>query len=150
MRIAGISGLVDVTIDLGPVGTSRSIARFDGAHNEASIRVLVEVLDSMPKKRTVFVVAIAQDKDIPAMLPLLASRADAFIVTRTSNPRAAAPADLKAMLARLCATPVRTAETPAAAFERARKLAAPGDRICVTGSMYLAGDVLRVIQKGGG
>jgi len=115
----------------------------DGAHNPASVAVLVDVLAGLPKKKTVFVFGVAADKAVASMLTLLARHGDEFIFTRTGNPRAAEPEELKAMLAEIdpakCA---RTFDRPADALEAATSRAAPDHRICVTGSMYLAGDVL--------
>jgi len=121
----------------------------DGAHNPASVAVLCEVLDALPAKRTVFVVGVAADKDVPAMLRLLAPRADAFVFTTTNNPRAATPKALREMLAGIDpAKPAQTEPSPGAALELARGLVTPGDRICATGSMYLAGDLLTSLKKG--
>ncbi len=118
----------------------------DGAHNVASVSALLETLDGLPRKRTVFVVAIAADKNVDAVLRLLAPRGDAFVVTRTPNPRAADPATLKAALEALGADAVDIAGTPADALALARMLAGPVDRICITGSMYLAGDILALFS----
>jgi len=120
----------------------------DGAHNPASVAVLAETLAAFPPKKTIFVVGIARDKDIPRMLELLAPCGDEFIVTKTGNPRAAEPEDLRDMLAALCAKPVHAAATPADALKLARARARPADRICVTGSMYLAGDALNALGHG--
>ncbi len=114
----------------------------DGAHNTASIEVLVEALATLPPRRTIFVLAIARDKDIPAMLRLLAPHGADFIVTKTGNPRAADPAGLKKLLEELGAKSIHAAETPAKALDLARSHAGPADRICFTGSMYLAGNIL--------
>ena len=114
----------------------------DGAHNVASVKVLLDTLAAMPPKKTTFVVGIAADKDVDAVLRLLAPRGDMFVVTRTSNPRAADPADLKASLEVLGAEDVAEADTPAAALELAQSQTPSDGRICVTGSMYLAGDIL--------
>jgi dihydrofolate synthase/folylpolyglutamate synthase len=121
----------------------------DGAHNVASITVLLATLDSLPPKPTTFVVGIAGDKDVPAVVGLLAARGDAFVVTRAGNPRAEQPERLKALIQ--AAAPgkrVDVADTPAEAVELARARAKPGDRICVTGSMYLAGDALKLFRQG--
>jgi len=121
----------------------------DGAHNPASVTVLTDVLAALPKKKTILVFGVAGDKDVPSMLRLLAPHGDEFLFTRTGNPRAAEPEELKAMLAEIDpAKPARALDAPADALEAARRLATPGDRICITGSMYLAGDVLTIIQKG--
>jgi len=114
----------------------------DGAHNVASVEALLETLDALPPKKTTFVIGIARDKDVHSILSLLAPRGEAFVVTRTSNPRAADPANLMAGLEGLGAKAVHVADTPAAALELALGQASPSDRICVTGSMYLAGDAL--------
>ncbi len=119
----------------------------DGAHNPASITALTEVLDSLPRKKTIFVVGIAADKDIASMLELVIPRGDEFIFTKTANPRAAEPAHLKSLLQRVCHKPVYTAATPPEALELARNRADSADRICVTGSMYLAGEVLPIVEK---
>jgi dihydrofolate synthase/folylpolyglutamate synthase len=115
----------------------------DGAHNPASVTVLLDALAELPERRTIFVFGAAADKDIPTMLSLLAPAADAFVFTRTANPRAADTARLTGILAQLgVRAPADAAPTPAEALDRARSLAAAADRIVVCGSMYLAGDLL--------
>jgi dihydrofolate synthase/folylpolyglutamate synthase len=119
----------------------------DGAHNPASVAALVAVLDGLPRRRTVFVVGIAADKNIPEMLELLAPRADEFIFTATGNPRAATPEQLEAMLRQIDASvPAVVAIPPVRALETAAEVAAPADRVCVTGSMYLAGEALKLLS----
>ena len=123
----------------------------DGAHNPASAAVLVDVLAGLPRKRTVFVVGIAADKDIPSMLRLLAPWGDEFVFTRTGNPRAAQPSDLKSLLEGIRpGTACHVTGTPAEAIGLARSLASPADRICITGSMYLAGDALAILAPRAG
>ena len=121
----------------------------DGGHNVASITALLDTLAALPPKTTTFVVGIAADKDVDAVLRLLAPQAEAFVVTRTSNPRAADTADLKASLEALGAENVTEAATPAAALDLARSQTPPSGRICVTGSMYLAGDSLAQLPGAG-
>jgi dihydrofolate synthase/folylpolyglutamate synthase len=101
----------------------------------------------MPRAKTVFVVGIAGDKDVDRMLERLAPQAAAFVFTRTGNPRAAPPEDLAARLAEVGpGKPADAAAKPAEALDRARELVGPADRIVVTGSMYLAGDILRILR----
>jgi len=119
----------------------------DGAHNPASIAVLVEALAAMPKKRTIFIVGIARDKEIRAMVELLAPHGDRFIVTKTANPRAAEPEELRAAIESVAPQKMAlVAESPAAALRIARDRVGPADRIVATGSMYLAGDVLTALR----
>jgi len=121
----------------------------DGAHNPASISALIEALGEPPPKRTIFVVGIAADKAIGPMLERLGSCGEEFVFTRTNNPRAADPAHLKEVLAEVApGKAAHVAQTPAEALDLARGHAGPNDRICVTGSMYLAGDALARLQGG--
>ncbi|MFW6158731.1 MAG: bifunctional folylpolyglutamate synthase/dihydrofolate synthase [Planctomycetota bacterium] len=120
----------------------------DGAHNPASIGVLLDTLADLAPKRTVFVVAVNADKDVTRMLRLLADAADAFVFTRTDNPRAAPPDDLEDRLAEMAPdAPCRAADEPGRALDLARELAGADDRIVVTGSMYLAGDALMILDR---
>lgn len=123
----------------------------DGAHNIASINALLETLGELVPRRTIFVVAINADKDVAGILRRLAGAGDAFVVTKTSNPRATPPDDLERLLADLAPDkPVYTADEPRAALDRAQDLAGPDDRIVVAGSMYVAGDVLNILEGRGG
>jgi dihydrofolate synthase / folylpolyglutamate synthase len=114
----------------------------DGAHNGDSAHKLVQSLgESFPGRRLVLVVGTSQDKDITRILAELAPAADALVLTRSLHPRAWI--DLEELAAR--AEPLlRDARTPIVlvpevpeAIERARKLAGPGDLICVTGSLFV-------------
>lgn len=120
----------------------------DGAHNPASIGVLLDTLGDLAPRRTVFVVAVNADKDVAGMLRLLADAADAFVFTRTDNPRAAPPDELRGRLADIVPdAQSRAVDEPARALELARELAGADDRIVVTGSMYLAGDALTILDR---
>ena len=121
----------------------------DGAHNVASITALLDTLAALPPKKTTFVVGIAADKNVDAVLRLLAPRGDAFVVVRTSNPRAADTATLKESLEASGAKNITVAPTPVAALDLARSQTPPSGRICVTGSMYLAGDTLAQLPRAG-
>lgn len=116
----------------------------DGAHNEASARALTDTLASLPRRRTIFIVAIARDKDIAGIARTLAQSGDEFITTRTENPRAALPEDLAEAFKRESQKPVSSAVTPEKALELARSKADANTRICCTGSLYLVGELIRI------
>ncbi len=107
---------------------------WDGAHNPAGIRWLVERL---PRADYAIVASILRDKDADEMLEELACVGDRFIATASSNPRALPAADL-AHQARAHFASVEAVDDPAGAVERAHELA---DHVLVTGSLYLLADL---------
>ncbi|MBE3098721.1 MAG: bifunctional folylpolyglutamate synthase/dihydrofolate synthase [Planctomycetes bacterium] len=120
----------------------------DGAHNRASMERLMEGLGAhFAGRRLVFVFAAAADKDVDGMLEVLAGAGGAGMVfTRTSNPRAADPADLAARFARAAGYGGQAAPDVAAALRAARGLAAPDALVVVTGSLYLVGEAKEMIN----
>jgi dihydrofolate synthase/folylpolyglutamate synthase len=120
---------------------------FDGAHNAAGARALRDYLDEFARGAPVTLVFGAmRDKDLEEIAATLFPAADKLILTRPTNARAAA---LDA-LARLAAAhglkgqPI-LAESPAAALRAAEGCTPPGGIICVTGSLYLIGEVKSLI-----
>ncbi len=114
----------------------------DGAHNPGGARALAASLrDFFGDAPVTFVVGILRDKDARAILAELAPLARRLILTASSNPRAADPAALCAVLpgslprAEIVSSPVE------ALAMAARPPSAP--IICVAGSLSLVGDVLR-------
>jgi dihydrofolate synthase / folylpolyglutamate synthase len=114
----------------------------DGAHNGDSARKLVQSLgEAFPGRRLVLVLGTSQDKDIARILAELAPAASALVLTRSSHPRAWI--DLEELAARAepllrdARTPLVIAPEVPAALEQARRLAGPGDLICVTGSLFV-------------
>ncbi|ATP41280.1 bifunctional folylpolyglutamate synthase/dihydrofolate synthase [Solibacillus sp. R5-41] len=62
---------------------------FDGAHNPASIRMLVDTIkQQFPGKRIEFVLGILADKDVEAVLRILEEVGDAFYFVNLENERA--------------------------------------------------------------
>jgi dihydrofolate synthase/folylpolyglutamate synthase len=114
----------------------------DAAHNVASAKALVEVLnESFTVRRRILVFASTQEKDIPGMLRELLGQFDEVILTQYSdNPRAVPVEDLAAAASELASAlpEFRICPRPADAWKTARELASPEDLICVTGSFYIA------------
>jgi len=119
----------------------------DGAHNPGGARALATSLrDFFGDAAVTFVVGILRDKDAGAMLDELAPLARRLILTASSNPRAAGPAELRAAVP--ASVPrVEIAPSPVEALAMAaRPPATPV--ICVAGSLSLIGDVLRHLVGG--
>ncbi len=116
----------------------------DGAHNPPGAAALAAHLDAVGLSGTVdLLFGGMADKDLPAVLAPLAGRARRVVLVAPDSPRAEAPARL-AERARLSGA--ETAASVAAGL--ARLDAAGGDGpILVAGSLYLAGDVLRLAAE---
>src|SRR5262249_33088990 len=114
----------------------------DGAHNPAGARALaVSLRDVFGDARVSFVLGILADKDAAGIIGALAPLADRIILVAPTSRRATAPDALRALVPATVLA-VELAGSPAEALERAgRGAAAPV--ICVAGSLFLIGDVLR-------
>jgi dihydrofolate synthase/folylpolyglutamate synthase len=107
----------------------------DGAHTPAAVDWLLERL---PEPHDYVVVAsILGDKDAAGILARLARAGRTLVATASTNPRAL-PAETVADLARPLFDAVHTAPEPAAALALGHDL---GERVLVTGSLYLLADL---------
>jgi dihydrofolate synthase/folylpolyglutamate synthase len=111
----------------------------DGAHNPAGARALAASLRAyFPGRPVTFVIGILADKDAGGILDALRPLAARIVLTAATNPRAAAPAALRALLP---GARVEVAGSPREALARARP-EEPDGLVCVAGSLSLIGDVL--------
>jgi len=120
----------------------------DGAHNPASARVLRQFLlenYASRKKKIVLVFGAMQDKDLEGMMEALFPCAARVILTRAETPRAADPMFLETLGRRHHPSAVR-APSLSAALSAARNEAGPDGVVCVTGSLYLVGDVKTLLE----
>jgi dihydrofolate synthase / folylpolyglutamate synthase len=114
----------------------------DGAHNPAGARALAGSLrDVFGETRITFVLGILADKDAAGIVDALAPLAGRVIVVAPPSPRAIAPAALGALVPATIAR-VESAGSPAEALQRAAQDAS-APVICVAGSLFLIGEVLR-------
>jgi dihydrofolate synthase/folylpolyglutamate synthase len=115
----------------------------DGAHNPHGVRYLVERLRGSEPQGVIpdytLVVSILNDKDADEMLRELRRAGSRLIATRSSSARALPPQVL-ADLARRHFDHVEVRDDPAEALARAHEL---GERVLVTGSLYLLGDIVQ-------
>ena len=85
-----------------------------------------------------------RDKAISEIAEILFPLADRVIATRAENPRAASPEEIRQAAART-GVEIELAEDVAQALGRARELAQAGAAVVITGSIYLVGEVMRII-----
>ncbi|MCC6417696.1 MAG: bifunctional folylpolyglutamate synthase/dihydrofolate synthase [Gemmataceae bacterium] len=130
----------------------RPLVVLDCAHNLASAEALLDTLQtSFPlpaagpdgaAPRRLLVFAGSADKDLAGMFRVLAPHfGHAYLTPFTSNPRAVRPERLAEILRGVSALPCTLCASPAEAWESARAAARPSDLVCVTGSVFLAGEL---------
>lgn len=141
---AVVSGLANVTwpARLEVVGR-RPLVVLDCAHNLASAECVRDTLrDSFPATRRYLIFAGSSDKDLPGMLRVLAPEFAHIYLTRYSNsPRGVPTEQLAALLTAVADVPYSQWPTSAEAWSAARAAATPDDLICITGSVFLAGEM---------
>jgi dihydrofolate synthase/folylpolyglutamate synthase len=116
----------------------------DVAHNPAGAWALRSCLSERYEGRPlIFVFGAMRDKAISEMTEILFPLAERVIATRPENPRAASPEEIQQAAART-GVETESVEDVAGAVERARALAGNGV-IVITGSIYLVGEVMRLI-----
>ncbi|MER3523055.1 MAG: dihydrofolate synthase [Ignavibacteria bacterium] len=118
----------------------------DVAHNADGMRTLVETLPARSSKNMIAVFGVLTDKDYASMCRLLGARVRHVVTVRAHTSRALPATTLAREFARCGyrATPARNVQH---GLMIARKLAAPGDTILVTGSHYVVGEALTLIEQ---
>jgi dihydrofolate synthase/folylpolyglutamate synthase len=121
----------------------------DCAHNVASAEALVETLQtSFTSARRLLVFASSNDKDIAGIFRALAPHFSHAFLTRFGNsPRSVSPQDLAELLKRSAQLPYSVFETATQAWQAAHANASAADLICITGSVFLAGELRPVLVK---
>jgi dihydrofolate synthase/folylpolyglutamate synthase len=147
------------------------IVVLDCAHNVASAQALVDTLRaSFPPTRSeiqgngatssqgtrqkdclqkrLLIVAGSSDKDLAGILQVLTPPFAHVYLTRYSHsPRAVPVERLAEILRQQSQTPFTLCPTPADAWRAARETAGPDDLICITGSVFLAGELRPLLLK---
>jgi dihydrofolate synthase/folylpolyglutamate synthase len=128
---------------------ARPTVILDTAHNVPSAEALVNTLrESFPvsgTKRVVF--AVSSDKQFAEILRILAGHFDHFHLTKYgNNPRCVPPEKLAAVLREVAPGKPFTAHLNSLdALAAARAAAGENDLVCVTGSVFLAGELRPVL-----
>ncbi len=125
----------------------------DGAHNPVSIRQLKQSLadyiseeDKKAFGKRILVIGASEDKDIGAIVAELANDFDLVIATYSSHPRAMDAALVAAEFRKYNIGLYKT-ETVAGALEKAFSMAQEEDLVCITGSLFVVGDAIQLINR---
>jgi dihydrofolate synthase/folylpolyglutamate synthase len=117
----------------------------DGAHNPAGCAALAAYLkDHQRNRSTVLLFASMKDKPAGSMLDLLCPLARKVIVTRVPVPRGETP-EVLGRLARDRHPDVARADSVEEALVLARDAAGPDGLVVISGSLYLVGEIKKVL-----
>ena len=121
----------------------------DGAHNPAGAAALKESLDAtFAGEKRVLLLGILEDKDYRAMLRTLVRADDRVVITPPASSRAGDPENL-ARVAREITQEVEVVPAADAALSRALDRAAGRRILCAAGSLYLIGNLRRLLLERG-
>lgn len=122
----------------------------DGAHNEDAAKALVDTWSKLTGGlRMGLVAGMCEDKDVASFLSAFSGVAEKGWTVPLSIDRGMMPTNLLSSL-KLFVSESSACDTLAEALEEARKWAlAEGAGLCVTGSLFLVGDVLELQGRDG-
>ena len=115
----------------------------DGGHNPGGIKALKESLKKENRKITL-VLAMMADKDYKECIADIISVAESVVATEVDMPRSLKAWEIKAVCDENGADCIEKADI-ASAIETAKAMA-NGGLVCVCGSLYLAGEVKRLLK----
>lgn len=119
---------------------------FDVAHNPDGAWALRAALSHMySDRKLVLLFGAMRDKAVAEIASILFPLAFAVVATRADNPRAATPEEIAEAGARTGAETVVENQVPAA-LEKAKALAGSDGVVIVTGSIYLVGEIMRLLS----
>jgi dihydrofolate synthase/folylpolyglutamate synthase len=116
----------------------------DGAHNRAGVEALKEALPELcGSARPTLIVGLLADKEVGPMLGQLVPMAGRILTVPVANPRTLGSDEVRAaVMATGLGRPVRAASSLAEAL----RWAAADPVVVVTGSLYLIGEALELLE----
>jgi dihydrofolate synthase/folylpolyglutamate synthase len=121
----------------------------DGAHNPAGARALRAYLDEFEGRKVTLVFGAMRDKALAELGSVLFPFAERLVLTEPRSPRAATVEELlRAVPAEDPPHSVALAPSAADALTLARAQTPTGGTICVTGSLYLVGEIKALLAAG--
>lgn len=120
---------------------------FDGAHNAAGAQALRTYLDEFVKAPVTLLFGAMRDKDLREVSSMLFPAAQRVILTQINNPRAATPEMLLEAVPRsFDSSKLMLTYSVREAWNRALDVTPRSGIICVSGSLYLIGEVRSLIS----
>jgi len=121
----------------------------DGAHNPAGMKVLEDTLrNDFEYEKLILVLGILSDKNIKEILKIIVPLTDIIVTTKSCNPRACDPPQLKKMIEDLKSRKEIVARGKIKnAIDYAKSIAKKDDLICITGSLFTVGEAKDYLVK---
>ncbi len=121
---------------------------FDGAHNVAGARALREYLNEFVDQPITLIFGSMKDKDVAEIAHILFPAADKLILTKPDNLRAMSAEQLAKFVPEdLDPEKIYLTESVKDALKTARKISPQGNLVCITGSLYLVGEVKKILNN---
>ena len=119
----------------------------DGAHNEAGARALRETVKRyFDGQRILLVTGMLADKQVDDILKHFTAITDKMVITEPDNPRKLTVDDLEKTLKNMGIEPVK-AKDAQTSVALAKEMKDDYDLILFAGSLYLIGDVRRIVRN---
>ncbi len=120
----------------------------DGAHNVGGAKALREYLDEFVASPITLIFGAMNDKDVAGIAEILFPKVDRIILTRPSNSRALTPDQLASVVQEdIDKSLVIKTDSVNEAIEKARSITPSDGIILVTGSLYLVGEVKKLLNN---
>lgn len=121
---------------------------FDGAHNPSGAQALRRFLDEFVQRPLTLVFGAMNDKRLEEIAAILFPAADRLVLTQPDNLRAADVERLQGLAERIVSGGnVIAARSVSEAVRQAKDITPSDGLICVTGSIYLLGEVKAIIGR---
>lgn len=119
---------------------------FDGAHNVGGAGVLRDFLDEFVDQPITMIFGAMRGKNVAEMIEILLPKVESLILTRPDNERALTTQELTQFIdCDFNGEHCFLTETVAEAVKKANEMAGKNGLILVTGSLYLVGEVKRIL-----
>ena len=120
----------------------------DGAHNEAGAGALQDTVDKYcAGKKILLITGMLADKQVEEILKHFVKITKDIIITEPDNPRKLSVEKLDGKLKQMGVSPIKASDA-AEAVSKARSIWCDYEAVIFAGSLYLIGDVRRVIKNG--
>lgn len=123
------------------------VVMLDGSHNPDGVKALANALkENMSDKRKIGVVGMLADKDVKTALSEIVCLFDEIITVSPHNPRAMSAEDLAEIISQYD-IPVSAENDYKTAYQKALSRADVNDVVIIFGSLYLSGDMRKIIKN---
>lgn len=120
----------------------------DGAHNLGGIEKLKESLHNyFNYSKLILIIGILGDKDVEHMLEKIIPSAEEIITVTPNSPRAMSATELKSKIERITSKKVSSFDRYEEAFGYAKDISNEDDMILICGSLYMIGDMRKIVVK---